>query len=80
MGDFTLLRDDTQLPLYSTLVDGIERQKALEELTEQKAAEAENTSMKCLHPHQTNFGVAFKVETNDRKIPTSFEGGRKWKD
>lgn len=51
---FKILRDETQLTSSSTSMDEIARQRALEELTEDKEAEAENTLTKYFYTHQTN--------------------------
>lgn len=40
-------------------MDGIERQRAFEEFTEEKEAESENTLKKCFYTHK-NSGMTFK--------------------
>lgn len=72
--DFTILREDTQLPSFSTLTDNLSRHRQLEEIEQSdEAASAEDTLTQCYFLHFSQLPSVMKANTRDTRLPRNFK-------
>lgn len=74
--DFTVLRPNTELPSFSTLVDEISKQRLEEESQGVAETEAEDTLSSCYFIHYCQTPTSLKAKTRDIRIPKSFDSAR----
>ena len=70
--DFTVLKENTDLPTFSTLMENISRQQQLIEAEETDEEEIEEVQSKCYFSHYTQIPTALKVSKENR-IPQTFQ-------
>ena len=70
--DFTILKKDTELPSFSTLMENVSRHRQIAEAEEEEESDVEETQSAAYFAHYSQIPLALKAKTKDKRIPTSF--------
>ena len=70
--DFTVLKKDTELPSFSTLMENVSLHRQIEEEEEEEEYDVEETQSAAYFAHYLQIPLAYKAKTKDKRFPTSF--------